>query len=946
LFSHRSLRPHEIRKVPFVFAGDQFQTLNPTGFRWEAIKASYVEKISLGLDATQLENESPVSLNYQELTFNYRSTREIVGFSNLIKALRTRVFSLSGEIKPQQTWTDSTGNNVVLTNADRDDLWDSIKKYNVKVIVPCGEGEEESFIKADPILNRYVKFDTATGGTDITVLSAASAKGLEFSHVMTYGFGNQEEAKKVLKSLSQPPVEGDAGEASLPLQYFINKLYVSVSRPTRCLVVADQLGEKIGFWEFSEGENMRAIESGIKRWSDEWDRHVTKPFVQLSDFRFSEGQVADVVQDAEQLRAQAEANRSHFMMRQAANLFKNAGRMQHYRACVAAAFEFEDKHKEAADEYLASGSHYREACCAFVRAGLLENFAKILTAVAKDPQLRDDLEGRLAKLVDGIQQKSGQDLSSAAKNLMAIATIQRLPSQLLDEPTARSVRLALDRVLDHYLKLAQKEANWATFAKEYIAVRTKLPELTTADALTLARLSHRAGLWKEGAKYFEDAKSVTSKEYLECKARSASWPDNLDSLSRLGLNTDIVASFDKFGSSALSSTQIANIAGALASVERFEEAVQLALKPIAKHDTVSALLARMPEKLSESRQIGLLALYFSKLGQEQNLKQLLAALKDIKEFRPKTGSDSDITTDTLIKIIVRNQDLLLSFAVSAACMCGDAWAKIDWSPTSPFRKNRIIQELKRAYPFGRTTSPEKFLLCVGMIFEHLDAFNDAIEYFDKALNGLEGEDKRHASQRWVRCHLKRYHELKIKNNAIASNDALRKAEEGFYSAGIKRGEEDTLPQMPPALDANWLLQAHIDKVHQTIQSFPQKTSDSSNNPDVQMVSVGAIGSSSSSIVSAATGSSSLPGSLAGHSKVNIAGLELEYFAGKKLRILAPDGLNADYSFARGVLLSTDEGVVSADGLSMPGHGLVAKRISETSVQISFTTLGKSMSFGS
>jgi hypothetical protein len=112
-----------------------------------------------------------------------------------------------------------------------------------------------------------------------------------------------------------------------------------------------------------------------------------------------------------------------------------------------------------------------------------------------------------------------------------------------------------------------------------------------------------------------------------------------------------------------------------------------------------------------------------------------------------------------------------------------------------------------------------------------------------------------------------------------------------------------------------------------------------------MASVGAIDSSSSSIVSAATGSSLLPGSPAGHSKVKIAGLELEYFPGKKLRVLAPDGLNADYSFARGVLLSTDDGVVSDDGLSMPGHGLVAKRISETSVQISFTTLGISMNFG-
>lgn len=931
LFSHRSLRAHEIRKVPFVFAGDQFQTLNPTGFRWEAIKSAYVEKISLGLDGAQLEKDATVSLNYQELTFNYRSTREIVGFCNLVQALRTRVFSLTGEIKPQQTWSDASGNNVVLTNADREALWDSIRQFNVKVIIPCGEGEEVEFIKKDPILSRYVTFDDATGGTDVTVLSAASSKGLEFSHVLAYGFASETEAKKVIKSLSKPEEDPDA---SLPLQYFVNKLYVSVSRPTRCLVIAEKPDSVQDFWGFYEGESMKAIENGVKRWSEEWERHVTKPYTQLADFRFADGQVTDAVKDAEQLLAQAQTNRSPFMLRQAANLFKNAGKLQSYRACVAAAFEYEDKYKEAAEEYFASGDHFREAALAYLKAGLAENCAKIMTCGNKHPELREELEGRLARLVEGIQGKTNQDLGAAGKNLAAISANPRLEGLLNDDFASRSIRAALDRVLEHYLKIATNVPGaWTAFAKEYTKVRGKFADLTTPDCLALARLNHRAEQWTEGAKYYEQAKSTNSKEYLECKAKSASWPDNIEALGKLGFYSELVSHFDKFGISTLSPQQVAQVAGALAATERFDDAVTLVMKPVARHDAVAAALSKMPTRLSESRQLGLLALYFSKLGAEGDLQVLLACLKDIREFKIASAQEATL------KVIGKNSDELMGFAVAAACMCSDAWEKIDWSPTSPFRKNRILQELKRAYPLGRTSALPRVLLAVGMVFEHLDAVPEAIEYYDKCIGLLQGDEKRLAGQRWVRCQLKRYHDLKGKNNPAASNEALRLAEEGFYTAQIKRGEEDTISQMPVPVDASWLLQPFIDKAHSGIQVIhsPQTSKPAGTTPAF---------STDALTAGASLGNTMTPSSATvASSKLTVGGLELEHFPGKKVRILAPDGTGADYSFARGILVSTDDGVVGSDNLSIPVHGLVAQRLSDTSVQVAFATLKITIVFG-
>ncbi|MGA7305857.1 MAG: hypothetical protein WBW88_13340, partial [Rhodothermales bacterium] len=45
LFSDRLIDFQSVGRIPFVFAGDPFQTLNPTGFRWESVRAAFTERI-------------------------------------------------------------------------------------------------------------------------------------------------------------------------------------------------------------------------------------------------------------------------------------------------------------------------------------------------------------------------------------------------------------------------------------------------------------------------------------------------------------------------------------------------------------------------------------------------------------------------------------------------------------------------------------------------------------------------------------------------------------------------------------------------------------------------------------------------------------------------------------------------------------------------------------
>ena len=80
LFSQRALQPSDLYRVPFAFAGDQFQTLNPTGFRWDAVKSSFVEKFIFELDPAHRSGR--VDLNYQEAAIQlslhpqYREVRQ------------------------------------------------------------------------------------------------------------------------------------------------------------------------------------------------------------------------------------------------------------------------------------------------------------------------------------------------------------------------------------------------------------------------------------------------------------------------------------------------------------------------------------------------------------------------------------------------------------------------------------------------------------------------------------------------------------------------------------------------------------------------------------------------------------------------------------------------------------------------------------------------------
>lgn len=100
VFAKRFLRPEQLSMVPFVFAGDPLQTLNPTGIRWEAVQANFFERFCTVLDPRR---RAKVRFNYKELNFNYRSNQSTIKLCNLIQLLRSVLFD-DRNINPQKPW--------------------------------------------------------------------------------------------------------------------------------------------------------------------------------------------------------------------------------------------------------------------------------------------------------------------------------------------------------------------------------------------------------------------------------------------------------------------------------------------------------------------------------------------------------------------------------------------------------------------------------------------------------------------------------------------------------------------------------------------------------------------------------------------------------------------------------------------------------------------------
>ena len=261
VFSLYNLERETIFSLPFAFAGDPLQTLNPTGFRWAGFKAAFHDEV---LTPLQLTKQSQITLQLKQLKYNYRSAAAIVKVSNLIQLWRKILFDFT-DIEPQlakKAHNFIPQKFIIDENTNLSSLQDTLK--NTIILIPCNEGAEREFIERDELLQTFC---SDTNNTPWNILSAISAKGLEFKQVVLYRFGEActfDLSKKIAIATEED-------------KYFLNKLYVAISRATEKLFIIDSnIGEN-NLWSYASDRNylesfLNLIDSNVER--QQWQENI------------------------------------------------------------------------------------------------------------------------------------------------------------------------------------------------------------------------------------------------------------------------------------------------------------------------------------------------------------------------------------------------------------------------------------------------------------------------------------------------------------------------------------------------------------------------------------------------------------------------------------------------------------------------------------------------
>ncbi len=351
LFSQRQIDNLSVKRVPFVFAGDPFQTLNPTGFRWESVRAAFTERILRSLYRFNARTEVP-QLNYRELTFNYRSSTRIVHLCNSIQAVRASLFG-HPSLSPQNTWQlgDESSSPVFFEKGDTQMEMALREQSDLVLIVPCEEGEEVEYVADEPYLSSFVQFDD--DGTPRNILSAARAKGLEFLRVALYGWSSREEAMILAKMMRSPADCMVSVDKRLCLEYFMNNLYVAASRAQRRLFVIDEKKSRDELWWFATDEQhlLKIIEELPQR--DLWSRH-TGLLVRGVPESFRDDR-DDPKAIAERFEREGRSSEDSYLLKQASQQYAIAGEMMKAYECRAVAAILDGRYLDAGENYKRAG---------------------------------------------------------------------------------------------------------------------------------------------------------------------------------------------------------------------------------------------------------------------------------------------------------------------------------------------------------------------------------------------------------------------------------------------------------------------------------------------------------------------------------------------------------------------------------------------------------------
>ncbi|MBD2065236.1 hypothetical protein NDI37_17185 [Funiculus sociatus GB2-A5] len=516
--------------LPFAFAGDPFQTLNPTGFRWESVQAAFYNEVITALDPAHRLN---LRMNFPELKSNYRSCARVVQVINLIQLCRQVLFKIP-QLQPQTAWKKDHFPEPQKFIIGRNITTKELKRYlrDTIIIVPCEEGGELSYAQNDEVLSQILAEGVESEPLK-NVLSASAVKGLEFKRVILYKFG--EECYRDVWKLASSPEDAKKlpSERLYEFEFFFNKLYVAASRAKELLFIVDsQVGDQ-RLWRFIEN-NLEALlqHSQIPVW-----RENVQP-VHLGTCESARNLEEDDWRSiALEFETRGINSEDPDFMRRARQCYSDRGETRKAEICEARALKFEQRFAEAGQTFLDLGMANEAWEC------FLEGMCwKQLVQQFDKPPKGKELERQLAIFM--LRQPSLDTLKSFTQFLQNC-----IKNKLLDESTrnSRQWRTAIEEYAKAIGSLVSganlHRLQWQRFGEVLEALGEDSQEMLYRAGTCF----YRAKNYEGAVQCWEGCYAVRQRKYYLAKAEVLGFPAGLEFLARAGERDRILKEWHKVG---------------------------------------------------------------------------------------------------------------------------------------------------------------------------------------------------------------------------------------------------------------------------------------------------------------------------------------------------------------------------------------------------------------
>ncbi|MBN2034494.1 MAG: hypothetical protein JW836_14565 [Deltaproteobacteria bacterium] len=776
LYSQRTISPHELKRVPFAFAGDPFQTLNPTGFEWESLQANFHEKIVSGLDKLSI---GKLEFNYQELSYNYRSSKFIVGLCNLFQLLRGILFDQKG-LMPQRTWFDSEGSMPVLFNVKEPVCEKKLRdQAELVIILPCQEGEEEDYVKQDEFLRSL-----ATSELDIrNFLSPMRAKGLEFSRVVLYKFGNAciRQYPNLFEPLSTTISHSDNMDTSLPLKYFLNRLYVGASRAKVRLIIVDDDEGITALWDHNaikSFENLlKLYPNGTKLgWSPSVINYVQKGvednWTQDRD---------DPLSLAEEFHESGLTEKDPYKLRLAEANYTRCKQPANAKLCKAERYEMEKQFSKAGELYLEIRRTEKALECYWV--------AGDFSTIDININFANTAEQRAASfhLGNHSEAESEHFLHFLLEQLSVTDSYK-----ITWDPQWKKI---LDECLDSILELSKG----ADFTKLYTLIREiDRKHLSPSDQWRYAELAYLAKEYEHAVSLWESssAKPDNKQNYCVAKANVSPYPFNLKWMEKIENYKQIIYDWKDNQKVGLDEKNVAIVSKSFIKLRNFDYTL-IFFENYPNEECLRETYKEIKKNSLKSHQETIGQLLISEYAKNGKWKEIVDLVNDKKLSK----ASMDIFTGVLACEIAQSKK---------------------FRQTTIENKNAVAGLLKKLF----VDTPWKNIVpmrVAGAAIESAYKIIDALEFYEgvwknKRIPGKK-EDIDYATARWVKS--------KLRLAEFLENEGKRKG------AGKHRAEaenicrtrldinKEKIPDDPDFdIDAN-LMKEVISKAN--ISTIPQKT---------------------------------------------------------------------------------------------------------------------------